>query len=62
LWPRHRVAEHFVIAAAAARGIGVYGISPYFLQKPSRPGLLLGYSRMRESELREGIRRLSEVL
>jgi GntR family transcriptional regulator / MocR family aminotransferase len=62
LWPRHRVAEQAVIAAAAARGIGVYGISPYFLRKPSRPGLLLGYSRMRESETREGIRRLSDVL
>lgn len=51
-----------MIAAAAAGGIGVYGISAYFLEKPSQPGLLLGYSRMRESEIREGIRRLSEVL
>lgn len=62
LWLRRDIIEQAAIAAAAVRGVGVYGISPYFLRKPSRPGLLLGYSRMRESEIREGIRRLSEVL
>jgi len=62
LWPRKRIAEESAIAAAATRGVGVSGISPYFLKRPSRPGLLLGYSRLTEREIREGIRRLSEVL
>jgi GntR family transcriptional regulator/MocR family aminotransferase len=62
LWPRERISEQAAITAAAARGVGVYGISPYFLSQPSHPGLLLGYSRLREGEIREGIRRLGEVL
>jgi GntR family transcriptional regulator/MocR family aminotransferase len=62
LWLRHRVAEEALIAGAASRGVGIYGISRYFLTKPTRSGIMLGYSRMREVEIREGIRRLAEVL
>lgn len=62
LWPRRRVAEETVITEAAACGVGIYGISPYFLKRPLRTGIMLGYSRLRETEIREGIRRLSEVL
>jgi len=40
----------------------IYGISPYFLKKSRRSRFLLGYSRMRETEIGEGIRRLSQVL
>jgi GntR family transcriptional regulator / MocR family aminotransferase len=62
LWPRKRIAEETLIAAAASRGVGVYGISAYFLKHPLRTGILLGYSRMKETAIREGIRRLGEVL
>jgi GntR family transcriptional regulator/MocR family aminotransferase len=62
LWPKRHVTEHSVIADAASRGVGVYGISPYFMKQRCRPGLLLGYSRMREAEIREGIRRLANVM
>lgn len=62
LWPRGRVVESAVIARAAALGVAVYGISPYFLAAPLRKGLMLGYSRMKENDIREGVRRLSEVL
>jgi len=61
LWPKRRIEEQAVIAHAAGREVGVYGISSYFLRKPKRTGIMLGYSRMRESEIREGIRRLSDV-
>jgi len=61
LWPKRHIEEQDAIAHAAARGVGVYGISSYFLQKPRRTGIMLGYSRMREAEIREGIRRLSDV-
>jgi GntR family transcriptional regulator/MocR family aminotransferase len=62
VWPRQQLREADVIAGAAARGVGVYGISAYFLKQPSRTGIMLGYSRMTETEIREGVRRLSEVL
>jgi GntR family transcriptional regulator/MocR family aminotransferase len=62
LWPRARIVESAVIARAAALGVAVYGISPYFLTTPRRSGLMLGYSRMKESDIREGVRRLSDVL
>jgi GntR family transcriptional regulator/MocR family aminotransferase len=61
-WPKRRVAEDVLIASAASRGVGVYGIAAYFLKKPVRTGLLLGYSRMRETDIREGIRRLNGLL
>jgi GntR family transcriptional regulator / MocR family aminotransferase len=62
LWPSSRLSEAGVIARAAALGVAVYGISPYFLTPPPRKGLLLGYSRMKEADIREGVRRLSEAL
>ncbi len=62
LWPRRRVVEEDVIRVAAERGVGIYGITPYFLRPPRRPGFLLGYSRLRERDIREGIRRLAELL
>jgi GntR family transcriptional regulator / MocR family aminotransferase len=61
LWPTGKgIAEGAIIQSAAARGVGVYGISGYFLAPPSRPGLMLGYSRMNQEKIREGIRLLGE--
>lgn len=62
LWPRKRVSEEVLIARAASRDVGVYGVARYFLKRPARSGIMLGYSRLREEEIREGIRRLGEVL
>jgi GntR family transcriptional regulator/MocR family aminotransferase len=62
VWPSRRISEAATVEAAAARGVGVYGIAPYFFRRPPRPGLILGYSRLREGDLREGVRRLAEVL
>jgi GntR family transcriptional regulator/MocR family aminotransferase len=62
LWPRKRVSEEAVVAAAAERGVGIYGIAHCYLKRPSRPGFLLGYARLTEREIREGIRLLGEVL
>jgi GntR family transcriptional regulator / MocR family aminotransferase len=61
LWPKKRIAESATVAAAAANGVGVYGISPYYLNRPPRTGILLGYSRMTEKAIREGVRRLSGI-
>ena len=67
LWPRQggkdsKESEASLVARAAALDVGVYGISEYYLRPPRRPGLLLGYSRLNEHEIREGIRRLGEVI
>jgi GntR family transcriptional regulator/MocR family aminotransferase len=62
LWPRKHVSEKAVVATAAKRGVGIYGIEHCFLRRPSRPGFLLGYARLTELEIREGIRLLGEVL
>ncbi len=62
LWPYSRMTEDAVIIAAGSRGVRVYGISGYYVRKPSRTGIILGYSRLTEREIREGVRRLGEVL
>ena len=62
LWPAARGDEPQLVQQAAAHEVGVYGISGYYFSRPARPGLLLGYSRMTEHQIREGIRRLAEVL
>jgi len=62
LWLKPGVREETVIRQAAERGVGIYGVSPYFMTASGHSGILLGYSRMREAEIREGIRRLAEIL
>lgn len=62
LWPKKHVSEEAIVAAAARRGVGIYGIAHCFLRRPSQPGFLLGYARLTEREIREGIRLLGEVL
>jgi GntR family transcriptional regulator/MocR family aminotransferase len=62
LWLKRGVREETVLRQAAERGVGIYGVSRYFLRASVRAGVLLGYSRMREAEIREGMRRLGEIL
>ena len=62
LWLDGRMTEEEVLAGAAAREVGVYGVARYFLKQPSRPAIMLGYVRMSESEVSEGIRRLAKVM
>ncbi|HVS76456.1 MAG TPA: PLP-dependent aminotransferase family protein [Steroidobacteraceae bacterium] len=61
LWLDRDLSEESVIAGAAACGVRVCGLSPYFGNRP-RPGILLGYAHLRDSEIREGIRRLGAVI
>jgi GntR family transcriptional regulator / MocR family aminotransferase len=62
LWLKEGMEEEAVIARAAERGVCVYGIAHCFLRRPSRAGLMLGYARMNEREIREGVRLLGEVI
>jgi len=62
LWPRKRISENAAIAGAASHGVGIYAMSHCFLKKPSRTGLMLGYSTLNEEQIREGVRLLGDVL
>jgi len=68
LWPKKRTAEETIIANAAQHGVGVYGMSHCYLDRSARattqirPAIILGYARLNEKEIREGIRLLAEVL
>jgi GntR family transcriptional regulator / MocR family aminotransferase len=62
LWPRAKVSETATIARAAAVGVGIYGIAGYYLRQPPQPGFVLGYANLTVAQIREGIRRLIDVL
>lgn len=62
LWSTRRCDEAQLLQQASSQDVGVYGISSYYFSRPPRPGLLLGYSRMTEHQIREGIRRIGNVL
>ena len=62
IWPDKRLSEEAAIADAATRGVGVYGVGRYYLKRPRRSGIMLGYPRMREADIREGVRRLAQIL
>lgn len=61
LWPVRAIKEESLINAAAARGVGIHSIAHSYLTKALRTGVMLGYARMREAEIREGIKRLGTV-
>jgi GntR family transcriptional regulator / MocR family aminotransferase len=54
--------EAALVAAAADRGLGVYGVAPYRLQAGGDGGLIFGYSALGEAAIREGVAELAEVV
>jgi GntR family transcriptional regulator/MocR family aminotransferase len=62
LWPRKKVVEEEVVAAAAQKGVGIYGVAHCWMKQPARPGFIIGYARLSEQEIREGIRLLGQIL
>jgi len=60
--PRHteqQLAE--IISIAGKQGIGIYPVSPYYLNSPNTPGLLFGFGSLEVDEIYEGIRRLGGI-
>jgi GntR family transcriptional regulator / MocR family aminotransferase len=51
-----------VVARAAAAGVGLYPVNPYYLRPPKRAGLLFGYASLTEKEIRAGVRLLASTL
>ena len=54
--------EGRVVRAAAERGVRVYPGAPFYLEQPSPPAILLGFSGLDEDNIDEGVRRLAEVI
>lgn len=54
-------AEEILLANARDLGVEVDPVSPFYLTAPSRLGVLLGFSRLDDGEIREGVRRLAMV-
>lgn len=54
--------ESHIVLSARSAGVGVYPGSAYHLHKPERPSILLGFSGLRSSEIREGVERLADVI
>ena len=47
---------------AAAVGVGIYSVAPYYVQPPPRAGLLFGYASLDEREICDGIKLLRRVV
>ena len=47
---------------AAEAGVGIYPVNPYYLTPPRQAGFILGYGAMRTGDIRDGVKRLAEVL
>jgi GntR family transcriptional regulator / MocR family aminotransferase len=54
-WLPDGLDEVAVVRAAAARGLGVYGVAPYRIAGGGRPGLVFGYGSLSEQAIVEGI-------
>lgn len=50
-----------LVQRAAAGGVGIYPLAPYYLTPPRRGGLILGYASLNERDIRAGVRTLAEI-
>jgi GntR family transcriptional regulator/MocR family aminotransferase len=50
------------VARAAEKGIGIYPVTPYYLQPPKQAGLILGFACLNERQIRAGVHALAEVM
>lgn len=51
-----------LIKFAAQRGLGLYSIAPYYLSKPDRQGLLLGYASLPPADIEAAMRLFGRCL
>ena len=54
--------EARLVRAAEPRGVAVYGLEPYRIDHPGRPGLIFGYATLDEAAIRRGVRLLAEAV
>ncbi|WP_315835064.1 PLP-dependent aminotransferase family protein [Bradyrhizobium prioriisuperbiae] len=51
-----------IMARAAAAGVGIYPVTPYYFEPPRQAGLLLGYAALDPAAIEEGIARFAKTL
>lgn len=51
-----------LVDKAAAAGLGLHPVHPYYRKKPDRPGLLIGYAGLSSGELRTAARLFAQCL
>src|SRR5262249_16991393 len=51
-----------LVDRAAAAGVGVYPLTPFYITPPRRGGLVLAYAAMTQEDIRSGIGRLAACL
>ena len=56
------VVEKQVVQEARKVGVGVYAGESYYLQTPTNPSILLGFSGLSEAQIEEGVQRLAAVV
>jgi GntR family transcriptional regulator / MocR family aminotransferase len=63
-WFRNRAPEDAeeIVARAEQAGVGVYPVTPFYLDRPPAAGLVLGYAALNASEIDAGITRLADHL
>jgi len=61
-WLPPDLSEEAVQGAASERGLGVYGLAPYWVSGPGPAGLVFGYGSLTRKEVVEGIDLLAEVI
>ena len=61
-WLPADVSESAVTQAARERGLGVYGLKPYWVQNAGPEGLVFGYGGLTEPAVVEGIDLLADTI
>ncbi|MDX6248161.1 MAG: GntR family transcriptional regulator / MocR family aminotransferase [Kribbellaceae bacterium] len=61
-WLPADLSEEAVTAAALDRGLGIYGLKPYWVEKPGAEGLVFGYGGLTEPAVVEGIDLLADTI
>jgi GntR family transcriptional regulator / MocR family aminotransferase len=63
-WFRNRAPEDAeeIVARAEQAGVGVYPVTPYYLDRPPAAGLVLGYAALSANEIEAGITLLARHL
>jgi GntR family transcriptional regulator/MocR family aminotransferase len=61
-WLPPELSESAVAEAASERGLGVYGLAPYWMAGRGPAGLVFGYGGLTEKAVAEGIDILADTV
>jgi GntR family transcriptional regulator / MocR family aminotransferase len=53
--------ENWLVHRASSVGVRIYGGTVHYLEQPAPPSILLGFSGLSETEIKEGVRRLASI-